>query len=460
MATPIDNSTFTPSDSTATHGVHAQHHEELARISANVFNIVNEGASTSGTAAANTTAIRSALTKASTTSNGIVDVPPGIFSYDGALTVPAGVTLSGRGPGSVLRCVNVTADLTTGEKSAVTIGRGLNARVRDLKLDGASTCETGIEISGAGDGQVFGVGVRDVEITGFTVAGVKIRGGYRLVFDRCDIHANGKGVWIPGTGLYLAALGQFDFRSCWIRDNTAEGFYAQAGAPYFFRGGNVENNGTYGFRFDPSASGQIIAPVGVFGVHIEANGTLGLLAHDFTQGIACVGCNFVASAIQPKAWQLDGGGGGNHYFAGNTQQGHGTVSSDATTNSLILPGKILSESYPTRGASPRGPLNVIAYSASMTPDGSLGENFQTTANNGTAFTINNPTNVASGQVLRIQIRNSSAGALGVATWGTKYKLAGAWVQPAAFNNRSIQFVYDAANDLYYESSRTAADTPN
>lgn len=108
----------------------------------------------------------------------------------------------------------------------------------------------------------------------------------------------------------------------------------------------------------------------------------------------------------------------------------------------------------TQTASAR---TVITYSASMTPNAVLGNNFDITANNGTAFTINAPTGGLPGQQITITIHNTSGGALGAATWNASYKLA-TWTQPATGFNRSITFEYTGV--VWLEVSRTPADVPN
>jgi hypothetical protein len=102
---------------------------------------------------------------------------------------------------------------------------------------------------------------------------------------------------------------------------------------------------------------------------------------------------------------------------------------------------------------------IQAYSASITVDASTGDQFDITANNGTAFTINAPTNPADGQCITLTIRNTSGGALGTITWNAIFKMA-AWTSPATANNRSITFRYRNDAVDWVEVSRTAADVPN
>jgi hypothetical protein len=100
---------------------------------------------------------------------------------------------------------------------------------------------------------------------------------------------------------------------------------------------------------------------------------------------------------------------------------------------------------------------VVAYSASITIDASTGNEFDITANNGTAFTINAPTNQTDGQRITITIRNTSGGALGVITWNAVFKMS-AWTSPATANSRSIDFRTDSTN--WVQVGQTGVDVPN
>jgi hypothetical protein len=100
---------------------------------------------------------------------------------------------------------------------------------------------------------------------------------------------------------------------------------------------------------------------------------------------------------------------------------------------------------------------TVTYSASMAIDSTAGEFFDITPNNGTAFTINNPTGGFDTKSITFKIRNTTGGALGAATWASTFKMA-AWTQPATGFSRSITFVYDGTN--WVESGRTPADVAN
>jgi len=120
---------------------------------------------------------------------------------------------------------------------------------------------------------------------------------------------------------------------------------------------------------------------------------------------------------------------------------------------------------PVAGWSGRHVANVvpITYSASMTPDAALGNRFEIVVTNGTAFTINNPTNAASGSVaegqeITIWIANTSGGAHGTITLGGNFKTAGALPAIATGNNRAFRFAMRLGEWL--ETSRSPADVPN
>lgn len=100
---------------------------------------------------------------------------------------------------------------------------------------------------------------------------------------------------------------------------------------------------------------------------------------------------------------------------------------------------------------------TVTYSASITIDAQEGNTFVITANNGTAFAINAPTNPQDGQRITITIRNTSGGALGAITWNAVFKMA-AYTAAATGNNRSAWFFYDGTN--WIMEGQSAADVPN
>jgi len=93
------------------------------------------------------------------------------------------------------------------------------------------------------------------------------------------------------------------------------------------------------------------------------------------------------------------------------------------------------------------PANVApAYSASITPDAGLAPWQTITVTNGTAFTINAPTNPPSASQaaeLTIEVLNSSGGAMGAITWNASFVFAGStWANPASTKKRFARFEWN------------------
>jgi hypothetical protein len=106
----------------------------------------------------------------------------------------------------------------------------------------------------------------------------------------------------------------------------------------------------------------------------------------------------------------------------------------------INTSKVLSKTYTTNNKVPTAMADV----------------FEFVATGGSAVAIDNPSDPFTKR-LTVRVKNTSAGALGVWTWGAAYKMS-AWVNPATGQSRSIDFIYDGTN--WIEASRTPADVPN
>jgi hypothetical protein len=106
-----------------------------------------------------------------------------------------------------------------------------------------------------------------------------------------------------------------------------------------------------------------------------------------------------------------------------------------------------------------GQLTTVAaavYSTSITVDASAAAHVTVSATNGTAFTINAPTNARTGRSITFDIANASGTTLGVITWNVVFKLAGAFTNPANGKRRTISFKNtDGTN--WVETHRAAAD---
>lgn len=107
-----------------------------------------------------------------------------------------------------------------------------------------------------------------------------------------------------------------------------------------------------------------------------------------------------------------------------------------------------------------GPMTAIAnetYAATITPDVSTAWHSVITVTDNVDFTIANPTGASSsgGEQLTVHILNSSGGAMGTITWGTKFNLAGAFTNPASTKTRTISFYNDGSR--WFELGRAAND---
>lgn len=101
-------------------------------------------------------------------------------------------------------------------------------------------------------------------------------------------------------------------------------------------------------------------------------------------------------------------------------------------------------------------FNGLVFSTPVAINANSGTYFFFTPTAG-AYTVQNPTNATTGQLITLIVKNTSGGALGAATWDTAYKLS-AWTNPANGFQRSISFVYTGAT--WVEVSRTPSDVPN
>jgi hypothetical protein len=170
--------------------------------------------------------------------------------------------------------------------------------------------------------------------------------------------------------------------------------------------------------------------------------------------------------------------GVNHAIIGNIHAGHFILPANNCSANVVGPNVCVTASVDQTAPSA---LNVLidaygqsrlsvnktvqsgnvaqAYSASITPDASAG-NWQTiTVTNGTAFTINAPTNppdASHTQELTVEILNSSGGAMGAITWNAAFVLVGGvFTNPANTKKRHIRFEWNGAS--WVETGRATAD---
>jgi hypothetical protein len=102
---------------------------------------------------------------------------------------------------------------------------------------------------------------------------------------------------------------------------------------------------------------------------------------------------------------------------------------------------------------------VSAATSPIVPDLANARQWEITAEDARDFTIAKPRAglARAGQRLSLTIRNGSPGTMGTVTWSDAYRL-GAWRNPAAGHNRTIEFRFDG--ERWIEIARTEAEIPN
>lgn len=220
--------------------------------------------SSAGAAAANTTAINTAINAAFSGGGGVVRLPKGAISHNGLVIPDTGlVQLKGSGKGTT-RLVNehatnpsILCDNTAGSSTC------RNWSIRDLAIDASATRATqiGIDVHLAVDWDVRNVRIID--------HGIGIRNRISWAGSYNDVHIS------ACTTGFLSQLGAASaplvFNNVNIYDCDT-GFWSEDGLTGFsWHGGTIANSVTCGARFDGFSNGT----VGFFGVDFESNTSVG-----------------------------------------------------------------------------------------------------------------------------------------------------------------------------------------
>lgn len=454
------------------------------------YDVTSYGATGDGTTD-DTAAIQAAIDATSATIGGVVFFPQGTYKISSALVMDKYITLKGCGKRS---SIITSAHAGDGITSTWTINSttAVHINLEDLAIKNTNGANTGggfvdvggtfivlknVYVEGFKYGVIFDqtecaeIDLCDFEspLTGgvWLVDGNDHTGGAnqqftnRISITRCQFNANSGTALIDdgGTGhaivdcnfngwtnhIWAAAIIGGAIRGCQFEGATGTILLFKAVS---FNGGDAVGSCVNMFI----GAGTLMVPVAGQSC-IDVTSLTDIVYDGVYMGNTAVNkvvnnanCN---TTIALRIWNAGGGATFNanatRHFELNGSIG-GTGSAIETNNFQVELAKKLSL---TRV--------VVTYSASMTPDASLGNIFTITVTNGTAFTINAPTNPTAGQQITITIRNTSGGAAGAATWNAAFKMT-AWTNPATANSRSIQFYYDGTN--WIEEGRTAADVPN
>jgi hypothetical protein len=454
-----------------------------------------------------TSAIQAVIDAAHAAGGGVVLFPSGSYKTTSPLKTYGGVELRGEG-----------GDFTIIKKTTNTVGSG-TSRARSAAVTDSYAVDSIISIwhddtaSGTlyayrahirgiqllGIGNTYGLYAPRVSQTVFedlyilnAVIGIRTYDGWMLHYNRCTMqavqwgfqHANdttgqGSGTsahfddcWVnfdntlkaPVIGFDLDGLTYSTLTSCGV-DNCTR---LDATVPFCYsfatcRGISVIACGaesSVASIINAGSSRVMFSNFRSFGMSGNAGwGTVGGIFND-ASSLTFIGCDFaVYSSPGPLFNQIIQNAANQTEIdsampsGGNTFIGYGTGSQRTTING----GKVRTiNSTGTRDTF--GNISTLTYSASMTPDCDLGNEFVITATNNTAFAINAPaSSPGTGQRITVTIRNASGGALGAVTWNAVFKMS-AWTQPANGFSRSIDFIYNGTN--WVQAGQTGVDVPN
>lgn len=179
----------------------------------NQFNVKDYGALGNGTAD-DTAAIQATLNAANAIGGAVVYMPPGTYKISSALTMYSHITLIGAGD----FVTNITQTSTSAHGL---VGDSLiYVTIKSLRLTGPS--------SGTGEGIAFTTEfdyciLEDITVTNWGSTGIDIEQPIVSNFTRVQSRLNGgAGMYIHGTGLGAGTSISLD--SCWMHDNTSNGY--------------------------------------------------------------------------------------------------------------------------------------------------------------------------------------------------------------------------------------------
>lgn len=457
-----------------------------------IFNVKWFGAKGDGTTD-DTTALQDALNAVDDTYGGTVYFPGGKYIHSSALVLKKRTLLRGAGKTSTIIQSDHTGD---GIQSTWTINSSTAVWIdlEDLTIKNTNASNTG--------GGFADVGGTYITLTRVIVSGFM----YGMILDQselvdilnCDYELNLQaGLWIvDGDDHTATASTQYSNRisvtGCQFNQNmgTGYGILDDGGLAHAFRDNNYNGFITHiraagaqgleilGGEFEAASSANILfvsttfnssSSVGICTAVMLGGGAIfvpqaGQSCVSLT-GLATIvysGVHFGNTAVAKVVgnancntcialgiWNAAGGDTFDALAVRHFEL-NPSIGGTGTANTFTNMAPVLSTMMALKRVA-------VTYSASMTPDASLANEFDMTATNGTAFTVNAPTNATDGQRITLTIRNGSGGVLGAITWDALFKMA-AWTSPANATSRSIDFKYNGTN--WVEVGRTTADVPN
>lgn len=99
--------------------------------------------------------------------------------------------------------------------------------------------------------------------------------------------------------------------------------------------------------------------------------------------------------------------------------------------------------------------SISAVTPGGTPNAAIADLFTINVTTATGFTIPNTTTPSIGHEYVFDVKNTSGAAMGLITWGSTYRMAGAWTNPSTGNHRLIRFWWDGTDMI--EITRSPSD---
>ena len=227
------------------------------------------------------------------------------------------------------------------------------------------------------------------------------------------------------------------------------GIYLTDSSGLSIHGGDCEGTAVCGIEIDNVASTGNGAHF-LSGIDFEGNrdgaGNIRIGNTALVNGLHITGCTFSEGGIgDDYAINLQNLTGG--LVSGcNFATGYGTAQINTSASGLaglVCLGNRGYQDIVFNTAAVQSQIN-INYSASMTPNAALGNQFIITANNSSNFTINAPSNPATGQRINVRIRNTSGGSLGTISWNAIFKMA-RFTAPSNGYGADTDFIYNGTN---------------
>lgn len=386
------------------------------------YNAVGDGA-TSGDGAA----IQAAMDAVSAAGGGFVYVPEGTYLSAIKLQIPNRVRLIGQG----YSCTTIKATNTFSQTSLITNkdhdGTQQYAGIIGIGFDGnksgGAVCSSGVvHICSVFEGSIFD----DVLATEGSSYGMYVQ------------IANG--------------FGPVEFGSLWCLSNNEGNFFCEVtGTGNAANGINIEsltaehqNTGKTSVRFKNTTASNILIGVKIGNLHVEQNRTgasTKCLVIDGVTNFTVEKCELLAGAPSSHTGVEITNNSYNQYIEINHVSNPNliqTALSDLKNSVTFGAVNVPYYGTPDVGKFVQG-QQTLSYSASITPDLSLGNYCMIAVSNTSAFTINAPTNAAHIQDIYFEIVNLSGGAMGAITWnGTAFPYV-SWTNPANGFRKVIHF---------------------